>query len=261
LGPDYINQRLQSWGFHSARILHRLEKPLTAEQNRYTPAVHFTSQTGDTVYTQRAAMAIRSWVGEPVPIGIGYYAQGKLVNGPMNFGEKNAFPLPDLHRLVQWIMFPMSQPGGCLLNLTREDYDFLRTHMGMLPHESRSPVYDASRYWPAYVKFLLAGSNPSFQFPEDLRIFNKVGDAYGFLIDGAYIVDRKRGVEFLLSAIIYCNSDGILNDDRYDYQSVGYPFLAALGHLIYQYECTREKNFPPDLRVFDAYFPKVGSAH
>jgi hypothetical protein len=83
-----------------------------------------------------------------------------------------------------------------------------------------------------------------------LRIFNKVGDAYGFLTDVAYVADFKTGVEFMLSATIYCNKDGIFNDDKYDYDTVGFPFLKHLGQVIYNYELKREKQHLPDLSSF-----------
>ena len=86
--------------------------------------------------------------------------------------------------------------------------------------------------------------------PKNIRIFNKVGDAYGFLLDNAYIVDFDKGVEFMLSAIIYCNSDGIFNDDKYDYDAVGYPFLGNLGRAIYDYEVKRVKKVKPNLSKF-----------
>jgi hypothetical protein len=54
-------------------------------------------------------------------------------------------------------------------------------------------------------------------------------------------------VEFFLSAVIYCNSDGILNDDKYDYDKIGYPFMKQLGQIIYDYELKREKKILPDL--------------
>ena len=74
-----------------------------------------------------------------------------------------------------------------------------------------------------------------------MRIFNKVGDAYGFLIDVTYVKDEERNVEFMLSAVISCNTDGIYNDDKYEYESVGYPFLKNLGQAIYQYELKRKR--------------------
>jgi hypothetical protein len=84
--------------------------------------------------------------------------------------------------------------------------------MSMKPAESDYPAYD-STYTDAYVKFLLYGG--SGNMPEEgIRIFNKVGDAYGFLTDAAYIVDFKNGVEFLLSATVYTNENEIFNDNN-----------------------------------------------
>jgi hypothetical protein len=37
--------------------------------------------------------------------------------------------------------------------------------------------------------------------PANIRIFNKIGSAYGFLTDAAYIVDYQEGIEFILAAI------------------------------------------------------------
>jgi hypothetical protein len=35
-----------------------------------------------------------------------------------------------------------------------------------------------------------------------------------------------------VAAAIYTNSDGVLNDDRYDYESVALPFMAELGEIV-----------------------------
>ena len=90
-----------------------------------------------------------------------------------------------------------------------------------------------------------------------IRIFNKEGDAYGFLNDVAYVVDFTNNIEFMLSATIYCNSDGIFNDDHYDYETVGYPFLKHLGQAVYDYELHRDRKHKPNLSYlqFD-YGPK-----
>ena len=92
--------------------------------------------------------------------------------------------------------------------------------------------------------------------PRISRIFNKEGDAYGFLTDIAYIVDFKNNVEFMLSATIYCNQDGILNDDKYDYETIGLPFMKNLGRLIYDYELKRERLVKPDLSTFKLVYDK-----
>ena len=90
----------------------------------------------------------------------------------------------------------------------------------------------------------------------NIRIFNKVGDAYGFLTDVAYIVDFEKKIEFMLSARIYCNADGILNDDAYDYETTGFPFMKQLGKMIYEYELARPRTVKPDLSAFKMIYDK-----
>jgi hypothetical protein len=84
----------------------------------------------------------------------------------------------------------------------------------------------------------------------NIRIFNKVGDAYGYLLDNAYVVDFDKGVEFMLSAVINTNVDGIYNDGKYAYHQLGYPFMKNLGRTVYKYELKRKRRHKPDLSEF-----------
>jgi hypothetical protein len=86
--------------------------------------------------------------------------------------------------------------------------------------------------------------------PTTIRIFNKVGDAYGYLIDNAYIVDFNTHVEFILSAVINSNMDGIYNDGEYEYHKLGHPFMKNLGRTVYKYELKRKRRHKPDLSEF-----------
>jgi hypothetical protein len=124
-----------------------------------------------------------------------------------------------------------------------------------LPSETTYPRYNPKEIWDSYCKFTLFGTDKS-PLPKHIRIFNKVGDAYGFLLDNAYVVDFNEGIEFMVSAVIYCNSDGIFNDDKYDYDRVGFPFFANLGKLLYDYERTRPKAKKPDLSKFQLRYDK-----
>jgi hypothetical protein len=104
--------------------------------------------------------------------------------------------------------------------------------MKVLPREAG---YDPEEFPDGYCKFFLYGDTTE-TIPDHIEIFNKVGFAYGTLTDCAYIRDNGTGVEFFLTATILVNKDGVFNDDVYEYDTVGIPFLAALGREIYQYE-------------------------
>ena len=249
LGQEYINTQLHNKGYSNAEILHRLSVPLSEEQNRHTNAVAFYDTASNIVYQQGAQYNSKTYSNKDLRLGKGYYKNGTLVKEPFDFSKKNRLTLPDLHAILRSVIFPGSVSVKQRFNLSEADYNFLHKSMSTLPRESKSPVYDTADYWDAYVKFLLYGSEKG-TLPEHIRIFNKVGDAYGFLTDVAYIVDFKTNTEFMLSTTILCNSDGIFNDDHYDYEEVGFPFMKHLGEVIYQYELNRKKTYLPDLGKF-----------
>jgi hypothetical protein len=134
-------------------------------------------------------------------------------------------------------------------NITESDRKFLLQYMSQWPRESAFPYYPESLFPDACVKFNLFGSGKQ-SLPADTRSFNKAGEAYGYLTDVSYLVDFREHVEFLLSATIYTNKDGIFNDDQYDYDTVGLPFFKRLGEIILAYEKQRNKTRAPDLLEF-----------
>jgi hypothetical protein len=116
--------------------------------------------------------------------------------------------------------------------------------MSMWPSESKYPSYDSKEVWETDVKFNLLGSEKNIKIPNGLRIYNKVGFAYGYITDASYIVDFEKGIEFILSTTIYVNKDGIFNDDKYETDDIALPFMKKVGEAIYNYEKNRKKTKP-----------------
>ncbi len=46
----------------------------------------------------------------------------------------------------------------------------------------------------------------------------------------------------------------IFNDGVYEYDSIGFPFMARLGQAIYNFELKREKQVEPDLEELESLF-------
>ncbi|GAB3340479.1 hypothetical protein GCM10027299_53920 [Larkinella ripae] len=248
VGPCELNGRLREKGYKDVRIVHRLSIPLTPEQNRRTNAIRF--EKGDTVLYQQPAQVCDQTFRPDKPIfrGTGYRNGETLVNEPFDFTGKNFFSLENQQDMLRAVLFPDDVPARQKFDLTSDDYRFLYRYLSQLPRETSYPKYD-STYYDSYGKFLVFGDAKS-KLPPSVRIFNKVGDAYGYMIDNAYIVDFEKNIEFLLSAVILCNEDGVFNDNKYDYQTVGYPFMANLGRVIFDYEVKRKRVNPPDLSRF-----------
>lgn len=249
LGQQRINRELHKKGYPDIRIT-RMFKGFTAEQNRHTNAVRFIKDDGSLIYRQPPAYNTDSFFfPKEIKIGIGHWDNNdKLVNEPIDFTRVNNVPLKDLQLLLQSALFPASVPSPQRFRLTADDYSFLYKFLSQLPSETSYPKYDTAKYYDTYVKFFFRGTNR--HLPPGVRVFNKVGWAYGFMIDNSYVVDFKNKVEFLLSATVYVNSDGILNDNRYDYDSIGYPFMYELGQTIYNYELQRKRTYKPNLSKF-----------
>ncbi len=245
--PHTVHEQLAAKGYKDVYIRNRLELGRSAKENRSTQAIDFYNEKGKVIYHQPAQFNKDSLPYYNAFIGNSYWNnQDSLIKGPLNFSEKNRIYLNDLTHILKSVLFFDQTPPAQRFNLTTEDRKFLLHWMHTLPTESQYPTYDTANYWPAYCKFLYTGSAKG-PFPSNIKIFNKVGDAYGFLLDIAYVMDPEKKVEFMLSAVIYCNSDGILNDSKYDYDTIGFPFYKNLGQLIYNYELKRKKAFLPNL--------------
>jgi len=171
------------------------------------------------------------------------------VNAPFDFSDKNFFSMGDQQELMRRLMFPRAFPVSKRFKLTPADYRFLYTNMSMLPRESRHPVYPEKDYPDNYCKYLLFGSEPA-RLPADVRIFNKIGLAYGYLVDNAFVVDYQGGSEFFLTSVINCNTSGIYNTDKYAYSTLGFLFMKKVGQAILAYERSRMKMVKPDLSRF-----------
>src|SRR6188474_902651 len=249
LGQEYINNTLHKMGYKEVQIVHRLDISLTEDENRHTNPVRFFDTSGKLVYQKPLEVSKLIYAARNTKMGIGFYRGGEIVNEPFDFSKKNRLSLTTLHNIVRSVMFPDAVSRKQRFKLTKDDYDFLRKYMSMTPLESRFPFYDNENYWDNYIKFLFYGTKKNTA-KNGIRIFNKVGDAYGFLIDAAYIADFNNNVEFMLSAVIHCNSDGIFNDDKYDYDDIGFPFMKHIGQVIYDYELKRMRKVHPDLSKF-----------
>jgi hypothetical protein len=250
LGQWEINERMKSLRYFDTRIIHRLESSLSEDENRWSNPVQFVD--GDKViYAQDMVYSSVSYRGaERELLGLAEIVDGERLERPKDFSSKNAYSLLDQHEFIRNLVFPQSADPRQRLFLSEDDYRFLYRYMSMYPGESGIDAYsNAVEYPEGHVKFLMYGGNAK-TIPAHIRIFNKVGDAYGFLTDAAYIVDFKNNIEFILSATIYTNENQTFNDDNYEYDEIGLPFLRNLGQAIYEVELGREREHKPDLSRF-----------
>ena len=250
LGQAYLNKTLYNKGFQHTRILHRLGGDgayFTTETNKNTNPVSFYDDE-KLLYYQGEVSSEASWDFEvkEEQKGKGFMLAGKLINEAFDFSTKNYISLMDLHNMLQSVIFPEGVPAYRRFDLSEDDYYFLYHWMSAKPRGAKYPYYEEP---DAYVKFFMFGGKEE-KIPDHIKIFNKVGYAYGYLTDVAYIIDTESNIEFLIAATIHVNFNQIYNDNVYEYDTIGLPFLKKIGDIIYEYEKKRDRKIKPDLDKF-----------
>jgi len=249
IGREEINAKLKKYGLTHSRILNRLAIGDGGEAAKHTNPIRFYN--GDQLIFQQP----EQYDEKEYPLKLNHLLVGKgylddkdeLVNAPYSFENKNVFSLADQQALMKRLMMPEAFPKAERFHLTANDYQLIYTYMSMLPPESRYPKYNVDEFWPTYAKMLYYGRDKQASIDPHIRIFNKYGDSYGFIIDNSYFVDFKNKVEFFLTAVVQSNEDGIYNDNQYEYETVCYPFMKHLGQALYEYELQRSKARQPKL--------------
>jgi len=226
LGQDYINQKFISKGLNESRIFHRLSTTNSSELNGKR-VDFFLNDSIISFQNKNIAPAKLNLKG--IEKGAGYINQdGKLIKKPMDFSEKNFISIDDLHKIIKILFFPKNFEEIRRFDLTQEQRNLLLKFMSGYPKEFG---YDNEEYPYFFNKFFIYGDK-EIEFDENIEIYNKVGLAYGQLTDVAYIINDD--VSIILTATIDVNTNKIYNDDNYDYDLIGFPFLAQLSRGIFK---------------------------
>ena len=231
LGYNYFNQQMRKKGLNTIVLNHK-----------FNPDPYV--KTDWKIYTLDRDLISKDETQEIIEHNnLDNLLQGKfqILNGekvatPFNIKTKNKASLRDLDGVMKRIIYPDLFQEQDRINLSDQDYNFLRYWMSRFTFEDIGIEYQKdSQYFDSYNKFFIYGDSTN-TIDRKIRIYNKVGVAYGALTDISYIRDYQKNIEFFLSATIYVNQNQIVNDNIYEYDDVGIPFLAELARQVYKLE-------------------------
>lgn len=161
------------------------------------------------------------------------FQNGKVVPGAIDFSQKNRSSITDMHNILKRIIFPLKFDKDKTFNLNVEDYDFLRYWMSRFTYEDIGDKFKTEKkYFDSYNKFFIHGEDTIVN-DRNIRVYNKIGQAFGTSVDNAYIKNYQDDVEFFLTATIYTNKNKTINDNVYEYNQTAIPFLSKLSKSIY----------------------------
>ena len=231
IGYNYFNDEMQNAGFDKTYLNHKFNPD---------PYVNSTWQISDLDNNiissindnQKIIKADDKTNG--LDKGERRYFNGEILDESLNFSEKNRFSITDMHNLIKYIFYPEIFDKANTFNLNVEDYDFIRYWMSRFTYEDIGEKFIGDEnFFETYNKFFIHGDEQSVS-NEQIRVYNKIGQAYGTSIDNGLIKNYQNNVEFILTSTIYTNKNKVINDNLYEYDDIAVPFLAKLSRAIYK---------------------------
>ena len=227
LGQDYINKKLKQKGFKDFSISHRLSTK--ESDNLKTKEINFY-RNGEINQIQKSInnKPLTKLNLKNLNKGIGFILDNELQDKSMDFSRKNYFSIEELNNILICLFFPEVSKNK-KFNLSNSQNLLIQKLMSSTPFDMG---FDKNIYPNNYNKFFIYGDKDGMI---NDNIYNKVGNAYGYSIDNAYIYNKNSDRHFVLTACIYTNANNILNDNYYEYNEIGIPFLAEIGRFLTNY--------------------------
>ena len=237
VSPDYLHKKLKAYGYKNVRIINRYDGNCNEKNQLISNPISFLDSNLNVIYSQKEHVSKYTPLPSSINVKVGksyYNNKNKLVKSSKSFEKSNYLNLLDCHSILLNLIYKNK------FKISETQRDFLIKYLTIYPRQSIFPKYDSIKYPDNYKKYSIFGDSQRYITDSTIKITNIVGLSYGFMIDCARIYDKKNNIEFMLSAVIYANEDGVLNDGKYDYYNVGMPFLAELGRQFYNYELKRK---------------------
>ena len=243
VSPEYSYQRLNEIGFTHARIISRFA-PCDSSENRHTNSFKFYNDSNELMYSQPPSFFSKK-IFPPfsnMKIGNAHYSNGKVVKGAKDFSKSNCLPLRYMHDLLIELIYPSLT--SIEFSITESDREYLLNCLASSPQNCDIISIKTNAVYNEFMaNYLYYGAQKKAEKNPDLKIYNIVGQSYGFLSDISYFQDSKNEIEFFLSAVIYVNESEVVGNGGYQYETIGFPFLQELGKSIYEFELkNREEN-------------------
>ena len=157
-------------------------------------------------------------------------ADGDIIDGPYDLNYQIEIPLDQIHQILLSFLYPNLVPEEQRWKITPADRKLLEEALGAYPSEIEESYRSLSRYKDDVYKYV-----QNTEGYAEGRTFGKLGLSYGFASETVYVPSEGVGNGVLLTYSVYVNSNDIVNDGEYDYETVARPFAEALFSKILEW--------------------------
>lgn len=233
-GHQLINERLAEAGLDSLRLNTRLGPVgLPDEVHRLSPIVVFDTEPGPLTVDLPPSEVVHPPHDMPgLLVGQAYLAPqtNERVDAPLDFSRKNYISLRDMLSIIMAVVDRDLLPSHVTLGdeINDKNRAFLREVMETSPGSRGSTTVEERE---ARFKPLMPGVIRVIPRNE-VTYVNKAGRAYGFHIEVAYIENKVNRKGVFVATSLFVDTDGTLNDNRYAYDTISYPYFQDLGELV-----------------------------
>ncbi len=234
LGADAVHRRLGELGYADCRVAARLG---CGGKRPGKLAARVVDAFGNEVWDspRDATEQPQLFPFERALKGRAWLQGGRTIAGAHDFSDSNFMPLPDVHRMTLELASGQPLGDGPVFALCPKARRLLAQIMALTPRECPDPVYHPGQFADDHSKWLIP-LDAVGQQSVGLHIASKNAQSYGYIGDSAFVVDDARAIAFGLTAMVFVDRDGVLNDGRYAYADIGRPFLRELGTAVLAYE-------------------------
>jgi hypothetical protein len=228
VGHREVHETLWSLGLASARIRAGFATGDAVDPAEVSPRIEVGEHE---IAPRRSDLALPPNDATKLDIGKAYIDRsGQRKEGPLSFADKNAMRLRELQDTLVRIVRPELLPGAKPDAASQDDLAYLKKTLGTLPSESGLAGFDRNVVSDYQLVPFLRGIE-RVRARGKFEIYSKVGQAFGFLIGNAYIVDKDTRRSFFLIAAVYANPSEVENGDQYAYDATSFPALADVAEV------------------------------
>ena len=224
LGSDLIHARLDELGYPRIRMATRLGCPQPRSPGKLGAVLRDARGAVAWDSPARAGEAFQRFPHGRARAGRAWADGGRVIEGAHDFSDSNFIPLADVHRMT----LEFGGGVGDSFRLSARARRWLGDTLSLLPRQATA-LSAAQRALPDDHSKWLLPLDGSGHFPSHLRIHGKNAQSYGWIGDSAFVVDDRSGRACAITAVLFVDRDGVLNDGVYDYAGTGRPFLREVG--------------------------------
>ncbi|XOV67932.1 MAG: serine hydrolase [Fluviicola sp.] len=228
--PKELNERLRRKGLQGVKVYRAFTGCNRTDQLRTYPYKVFERSSPEKlIYVQNASVLDSAVLESQYSFSQNRLfgskhenSAGEIVEGPYDLNYHIEIPLEQMHTMMRFIFYPSHFPEEKKWNIRESDLTYLKEMLGTFPSEIPTSYRSLKHLKDREYKYVLRLQEGK------TRTFGKLGLSYGFASECVYVPSEGIGNGVLLSYSVYVNSNDIVNDGEYDYETVARPFAEEL---------------------------------